>query len=308
MPKRAKRVSLRALEKALLRWYRSLPVRRAHRAWMKTIAEEPTIDAMLRGKGDYRTRHLQSYLHRRWGAAEKLAVIQAHVTFLQQTVPAHYHEMLYGQPNAEYGTAEASGPGIELMAWSTPAQEWKLLLIRAQHNKEGELQLSLRDGADREVYFLVFSIGLTRHAPHQRVLYVGCVQGARPEQGGTELINAFYKQHHGLRAQGFLMTALYALAEVFEIPHLYGIADGYTINSRYRAKIKTSYDTFWEECHGERQLSGWYRLPEQEVLRSVDTVKSKHRSAFRKREAWREAARAELVAALRALRSTSVSR
>lgn len=301
MPKHHGGFNLRALEKFLLRTLRCLPVRKTHAEWMAVIDSDPHIDAILRSKGDYRTRHLQSYMHRRWSAAQKLQMLQAHVSFMQQCIKKEHHTALYGADDALYGDPASCGTGIELMQWEMKEQSWRLLLLRAQHNKEGELQLSLQDGDGREVYLLVFSVGFDPEQAAQRCLYIGCLQGARPENGGTTLINTFYKQHHGLRAQGLLITALYAFAETFGIKHIRGIADGYTVNSRYRTKIKTSYDTFWQECHGEAQPDGWFLLPEHEVARSIETVKSKHRSAFRKREAWRGEARNTLLESFAAL-------
>ena len=302
MSKHHGRFSLRALEKGILRALRCLPIRKAHAAWMATINSHPHIDAMLRSKGDYQTRHLQSYMHRRWSAAQKLETLQRHVAFMQDEVQPEVHTALYGVDGAHYGEPTATGTGVELMQWETKEQAWRLMLLRAQHNKEGELQLSLQDSDGHEVYLVVFSIGCDPVQPTQSCLYIGCLQGARPENGGTALINAFYKQNNGLRAQSALITALYAFCEAFDIKHMRGIADGFTINSRYRTKIKTSYDTFWQECHAEQQADGWFQLPEQEVIRSIETVKSKHRSAFRKREAWRADARALLRDAFGTLR------
>lgn len=307
MSKHHGRFSLRTLEKFLLRTLRSLPVRSAHAAWMDVIHSTPHIDAMLRSKGDYQTRHLQSYMHRRWSAAQKLDTLRTHVGFMQQNIHSSHHAALYGADDARYGEPAASGEGIVLMQWEMKDTAWQLMLLRAQHNKEGELQLSLQDSEGHEVYLLVFSVGHDPKHPEHLSLYIGCLQGARPENGGTALINAFYKQHHGLRAQGLLMTALYAFAETFGIERIRGIADGHTINSRYRTKIKTSYDTFWQECHAEQQEEGWFLLPEQEEKRDIETVKSKHRSAFRKREAWREEARLNVLAALMGLRSPADS-
>lgn len=302
MSKHHGRFSLRTLEKGILRTLRYLPIRNAHNAWMATINSHPHIDAMLRSKGDYQTRHLQSYMHRRWSAAQKLKTLQRHIAFMQDEVQPEVHTALYGVDGAHYGEPEATGLGIELMEWETKKQSWRLMLLRAQHNKEGELQLSLQDCDGHEVYLVVFSIGGDPVQSTQSCLYIGCLQGARPENGGTALINAFYKQNSGLRAQSALITALYTFCEAFNIKHMRGIADGFTINSRYRAKIKTSYNTFWRECHAEQQADGWFQLPEQEVTRSIETVKSKHRSAFKKREAWRSDARALLLDAFGAMR------
>lgn len=267
--------SKRSLEKTLLRFFRALPIRREHNAWMAEIASQPHIDTLLKSKGDYQTRHLQSYMHRRWRAHHKLDTIRTHVAFVMQDMAAHVHDSLYVED------------GVTLGQWEIKDECYRLVLLRSQHNKEGEFQLSLRDQHNHEIYLLVFSVG---HAARtgQRCLYIGCLQGAKPEEGGTALINQFYKAHYGLRAQSLLITALYAFKGTFGLGDIYAISDGYTINSRYRHKIKTSYDEFWASCQATPGKDGWFVLPSTEPERDIATVKSKHRSAFRKREALRD--------------------
>ena len=55
-------------------------------------------------------------------------------------------------------------------------------------------------------------------------------------------------------------------------------------------KIKADYDSFWLENDGLAHADGFYDLPPHEPLRDIQEVDSKHRSAFRKREALREEA------------------
>lgn len=282
--------SKRSLEKTLLRFLRALPIRSEHNAWMLEIARHPHIDLLLKSKGDYQTRHLQSYMHRRWSSRRKLDTIRTHVAFVMSEIARSQHDALFLHD------------GITLGRWEIKTHVYRLVLLRAQHNKEGEFQLSLRDGDDNEIYFLVFSVGHFRQGG-ARCLYIGCLQGAKPEQGGTAIINAFYKAHHGLRAQSLLMTALYAFKEVFALKEMYAISDRYTINSRYRHKIKTSYDEFWESCAAVAGADGWYRLPAQEPERDITTIKSKHRSAFRKREALREEIRDRILTTLQSLKT-----
>lgn len=290
MPSSYRSSSRRSLEKALLRFVRALPIRRAHNAWMVEIERHPHIDALLKSKGDYRTRHLQSYMHRRWKGRRKLDTIRTHVAFVMSEIVSSQHDAIYAQN------------GVTLDQWEAKEQIYRLVLLRSQHNKEGEFQLSLRDSDDNEIYFLVFSIGNTPDT-HSRCLYIGCLQGAKPEQGGTTLINAFYKANHGLRAQSLLMTSLYAFKAVFGLGDIYAISDRCTINSRYRHKIKTSYNEFWESCQAVAGHDGWYQLPAQEPERDIAAVKSKHRSTFRKREALREEVRARTFAVLQSLKT-----
>lgn len=58
----------------------------------------------------------------------------------------------------------------------------------------------------------------------------------------------------------------------------------------------TNYAALWLEVGGEQHRRGWYKLPSQEIKKSLEEVKSKHRSQFIKRESLKELAQHELAA------------
>ncbi len=72
-------------------------------------------------------------------------------------------------------------------------------------------------------------------------------------------------------------------------------------NSDYHVKsdlVKASYSSLWLEMGGEKQARGWYKLPAQEIKKSIEEVKSKHRSQFIKREGLKELIQINMANAL----------
>lgn len=82
----------------------------------------------------------------------------------------------------------------------------------------------------------------------------------------------------------------------------FNIKEIYAIDSQYHVKsdrVKTSYSELWLEIGGEKHRRGWYKLPANEIKKSLEEVKSKHRSQFIKREGLKELAQLDMAAALR---------
>ena len=81
------------------------------------------------------------------------------------------------------------------------------------------------------------------------------------------------------------MSVLYGFLRYFSITTVYAIDSDFHVKSDL---VKASYSSLWLEMGGEKQARGWYKLPAQEIKKSIEEVKSKHRSQFIKREGvWR---------------------
>lgn len=158
-----------------------------------------------------------------------------------------------------------------------------LLMPPTRKGCEGELNLALATVDDT----LLFSVTLTV-LPSTGELLVGCLQGPNTEDG-QERVRLVTRQCHGLRPKNLLLSLLYGFAAQHGLPRLRGISnDGHARSGR----IKASYDTFWIESARVLAGDGFFDLPPTEPERSELEVASKHRSAFRQREALRR----ELVA------------
>ena len=63
-----------------------------------------------------------------------------------------------------------------------------------------------------------------------------------------------------------------------------------------RAQVSSLHTT--DSCAHEKQARGWYKLPAQEIKKSIEEVKSKHRSQFIKREGLKELIQINMANAL----------
>ncbi|WP_199016431.1 DUF535 family protein [Shimwellia pseudoproteus] len=174
---------------------------------------------------------------------------------------------------------------IELKSGETA----RLKLMRSRFPREGDLGLYLFDAADALVYAITFSI------VGKGQLLISGVQGPGPEHG-AEMVKEMTKQMHGLRPKNLLLSAVYVIARQYNLSAIKGITDQTHIKSQH---LRSSYNAFWEESGGQPDHCGWFDLPDSEPQRDVETVKSQHRSAFRKREALRAAAMANTARTLR---------
>jgi uncharacterized protein VirK/YbjX len=160
-------------------------------------------------------------------------------------------------------------------------------------SREGELALVLANTEGQLLSSVIFSV-----ADEGRSLLIGCLQGAAAELG-REAVRELTKQCHGLRPKNLLFSLLLAFAEQAGAERVRGVSNLAHPFAGEADKIKADYDSFWVECLGEPLPDGFFALPVREPERDETQVESKHRSAFRKREALRREACALLADALR---------
>lgn len=216
-------------------------------------------------------RPCNKYLHRGWSSLQRIEAASATLHILD-----HYFDHRH---SAQLFVAEAKGMLLANISLKTGEQA-QIRLMHSRYVREGELGLYLfAEGYDQPLYSLTFSFG-----EGGKLLYLTGLQGPCSATG-QELVREMTKALHGIRPKNLLLSASYAMAENFGIEHIYGICDDYQIKHH---QLKCSYDSFWQELASQQQPAGWYQLPRYEAQRSIEEVASKHRSAFRKREALRQ--------------------
>ena len=214
-------------------------------------------------------RPVNKYLNRKWSGKQKLRTAMKTLDVIEHSFSRKALEILYSADNDGIVLAD-----IELKSGDIA----QLKLMRSRFTREGDLGLYLFNENQEDVYGLTFSFG------PKGELYLSGLQGPNTENG-AEIVKSMTKLMHGMRPKNLLISALYALAQHFHISTIAGVANKAHIKSQH---LKSSYDNFWLECGGELNRQGWYCLPKSEPERDIETVKSQHRSAFRKREALRE--------------------
>ncbi len=258
-----------------LRW-------RLQSAWLGFLYGNPAMTAMLGRDPRLLERPQHAYINRRLSAVRRYAIVESHYRQMFAHWPAALVERIYKGDGASLGRLTLkNGSEVELR-----------LTVPTGRGREGELALYLLNAQGQALSSIIFTL-----ADDGRSLLLGCLQGAAAGLG-REAVRDFTRQSHGLRPKNLLLSMLYALAAWSGEMRLLGVGNEAHPFAGQADKIKADYDGFWQECLGEPNGEGFYILPAQELPRDESQVESKHRSAFRRREALRAQACSLLVAAL----------
>lgn len=237
------------------------------------------LSATIDGVPQFIERPINKYLHKTWSGKQKLSTASYTLDLIEKTFTPEAITAMFS--NKRDGLTVAN---IELKSGDFA----QLKMIYSQYPREGDLSIHLLNETGDEIYLMSFSFG------EQGELYVCSLQGPSTEQS-VEQVKSITKQMHAMRPKNLLMSAIYAVAAYFQIKSILGISNNSHIKSQH---LKSSYDTFWEECGGVLNADGWYQLPLQEPMRDIESVKSQRRSEFRKREALREAMSQSIIESL----------
>lgn len=252
-----------------------------HAAWLDFIYQTPLLTTMLDHDPRLIERAQHHYINRHLPLAMRHAVIADHYQYVISTFSPAMSEAIYLGGRHQIGT-------LCLKDGSTLVIELRRPTGRG---REGELCLCLADTQGQLLSSMIFNI-----ADRGRTLLLGCLQGAAADLG-RESVRELTKQSHGLRPKNLLLSLLRAFAQYFGILRMRGVSNAAHPFAGKVEKIKADYDSFWLECEGVLDQQGFYELPVREPVRAEALVASKHRSAFRQREALRSDACSLLLGA-----------
>ena len=217
------------------------------------------------------SRPFNKYLNKRWTIKQKLESASSTLRRLEQSIDTRFIADLF--------SAQATGVTLATLSLKTGEQA-TLKLMHSRFVREGEMGIYLfAPDSDTPIYSLTYSFDATG-----KILYLCGLQGPKPGEGQDQ-VRAITKAMHGLRPKNLVLSAAYALADGYGVEQICGVSDSHHIKSHH---LKSSYNSFWEEVTSEVDTQGWYQLPRFEAERNIELVESKHRSAFRKREALRQ--------------------
>lgn len=236
------------------------------------------LTGATQGLVSFQDKPFKAYLNKKMSRRAKLDIAHGALIFIEKTfsadaLPQLYNVVEYGLTVAEIPLKNGSHIAVKLLA--SPSQE------------EGELMLlMLQDG--KRIYSICFSCTEDGRA------YIGGIQGGKDI--ANDEIKVLTKELHGTRPKNLIISLLYGFLQHSDIKEIYAIDSDFHVKSE---KVQTSYSALWLEVGGEKHRRGWYKLPPQEIKKSIEEVKSKHRSQFIKREGLKELAQLEMKAALR---------
>ncbi|WP_434640668.1 DUF535 family protein [Klebsiella sp. I138] len=236
------------------------------------------LTGATQGLVSFQDKPFKAYLNRKMSKRTKLDIAHGSLIFMEKTFcPAALSQLFnvtdFGLTLAEIPLKNGSHIAVKLLA--SPFQE------------EGELMLLMLEG-EKRIYSICFSCTEDGRA------YIGGIQGGKDI--ANDDIKVLTKELHGTRPKNLIISLLYGFLQHSDIKEIYAIDSDFHVKSE---KVQTSYSALWLEVGGEKHRRGWYKLPPQEIKKSLEEVKSKHRSQFIKREGLKELAQQDMMAALR---------
>jgi uncharacterized protein VirK/YbjX len=241
----------------------------ATRDWLKFLASEPRLAALLEAAPFLAEKIHRPYYRPDYVARQRLEHLKAHYTLaLAHPLGQHLIEALKQPvPLAEFVGKDGSVHQI-------------LLAEKDAFRHEGELALRIsKDGVG--LYHLAFSFTGTAAAPQ---LNIGCMQGPRPRLGRTA-VRDLTKNLHGLWPHKLLLLAAQTLAQAYGAQRIVAVGSQLHLyrHIRKRRAIAQDYDALWEPLGGRRLAHGEYELPLQMPLKSAQEYPSHKRAEAKRR-------------------------
>ncbi len=160
-------------------------------------------------------------------------------------------------------------------------------------DREGELAvvLCLDNQALMKASFTVLPLELLGLPGPGHAMFVGAYQG---EKNSLDLFKETTLLMERTKPSHLLFNVLQSLAQTWNLRAIVGVSDNdhaYASYTKTLAKrVKTNYDDIWQELGGEKDAnSGHWVLPRNWVPRPLEEVESKKRSAYKRRNALRQA-------------------
>lgn len=254
---------------------------RHQRDWLAFLQSHHLLRATVRRHPRVQERHQHPYLCLGLDTAGRLKVLRNHyLAALRHLHPEAYAEIY-------------TGDGLLCGPFALrQARQFQVRISACSGVEcEGELRVALVDTASgRDISHAAMSL-----TDRGRTLIVGCLQGARGE-GNREVVRDFTRESHGLRPKNLLLSIIYVIAEGMRARVLGVSSKAHPLQGRQG--FVAPYDDFWQENGGSLDDAGFYLLPEREAIRHESAVESKHRAAFRRREALRQSVCTTLSEAL----------
>lgn len=159
--------------------------------------------------------------------------------------------------------------------------------------REGEMAVFLfLDGAPLvKASFTVLPMTSLGLAGEGYAMYVGAFQG---ERNALTLFKDATRLMERTKPPHLLLNVLQAIAQSWNLQTIVGVSDSAHAFAGYKTtlakRVKSNYDEIWQELGGERSAKNhFWTLPSTWIPRPESEIESKKRSAYRRRQALRQA-------------------
>jgi len=261
---------------------RAATVPAQHQRFMAFLDTHPLMSAHLRRDPRLLERHLHRFVNRHWHRTERLRSLHYHYRHLLERWPSRLFEAVYVRGRSALGAVALKDGSVLQVHLCPPIHK----------GCEGELSIELSDANGRVLYRLVLTV-----IDDQPTVAIGCIQGPEGDDA-RELVRELTRNLHGMRPKQLMLTLTYAFAAQCGARRVLAVGNAaHPLNKR--RNFHADYDAFWLEQGGVEVRDGWFQLPTTLPHRSEAEVPSRHRAAFRRRDALRQQVDEMLFHALR---------
>lgn len=264
---------------------RSLLMFRQQADYLAFIESEPTLQVFRRRDPRMLERHFHRYINLGWSRSQRLQAIRQHYRHLLAAMPKPLFRAVYAQGGAPLGSLTLKDGSRLALSLRPP------ILFGC----EGELCIQLGDEQGNPSYRIVVTV-----IDGGRTLVIGCLQGPAGV-GAREAVRTLTHNLHGMRPKCLMLALARALARHWGMTRVLAVGNAIHPLRNARRHFMADYDAFWLEQQGRVVGGGWFELPSQSERKTEAEVSSRHRSAFRRREALRMEAECLLTGALGAV-------
>ena len=257
-----------------------MPLRQAR--FLSFIAAHPQMRVYRQRDPRLLERHMHRYVNAYWRRHQRVDQVHRHYRFALTHLPSGLFDLVYGLGRASLGSLIAKDGSVLTLCMRPPILK----------GCEGELCLQLCDANENPLYSIVFTV-----SDDQPAIMIGCLQGPRGEHARAR-VRELTRNMYGMRPKQLMLSLVYVFAQHYGISRLLAISNDAHPLRRSGRPLHADYDAFWAEQHGQPVAGGWYVLPSTQMHKSEAQVPSHHRSAFRRREAFRRQAERLLTQAL----------
>lgn len=168
--------------------------------------------------------------------------------------------------------------GITLFDFSQHQIDLQLnICYDLRREREGELMLNLKQRDNTILYTISFTLG-------EKSLYIGGIQGFN----GKEKIKQYTKALYGMRPQNLILFTLLKFSSLLKITQVYALSSEsqiYANDWHTKKNVSFQYANFYKDIFGNDTIyeDNWFHLPNTYPLKSVEELKSKKRSMYKKR-------------------------
>jgi uncharacterized protein VirK/YbjX len=208
------------------------------------------------------------YLYKGLVLSERLPYIESHYEFTKRHwndlfIEAVYCDRWFPLSTIVFDEDESKPYTIALSRESTFANE-------------GEIFIGIFDPSGSKLISISFNFA---NNGEDNGIFIGSMQGSGSESA-KDSVRDFTKKMEGMRPHSLILFALSHIAQFYNLHFITAINSLHHVRNE---RIKTDYDSFWEDAGGVRMDDRFYSIPVVFERKPIESVKSNKRAMYRRR-------------------------